>query len=190
MKIGFIIAMDEECHEIRTKLNHNSKHTVANQCYSTSTIDDTEVTVWQCGIGKTCATIGATLLINQIHPDYIINLGVAGGLSQYHQISDILLAQEFRYADVDVTPLGYEYGQMAQMPASYHSDQRLLELAKNTSTADYMMSSELIISGDSFFSAAQCKQLQQRFPQFRAIDMEATAIGSSLPSFCNQISIH
>ena len=61
MKIGIIVAMDKELHQLR-------------QLFS-----DGNVRVEKCGIGKVNAALGAQRMINEFHPDCIISSGCAGG---------------------------------------------------------------------------------------------------------------
>lgn len=49
----------------------------------------------------------------------IINTGSAGGLASTLKVGDIVVSDETRYHDADVTAFGYEYGQLpAALPVS------------------------------------------------------------------------
>ena len=61
MKIGIIVAMDKELHQLQQLFN------------------DGNVLVQKCGIGKVNAALGAQRMINEFHPDCIISSGCAGG---------------------------------------------------------------------------------------------------------------
>lgn len=64
------------------------------------------------GIGKVAAALGATLLLERCKPDVIVNTGSAGGLAPTLKVGDIVVSDEARYHDADVTAFGYEYGQL------------------------------------------------------------------------------
>ena len=63
------------------------------------------------GIGKVAAALGATLLLERCK-DVIVNTGSAGGLAPTLKVGDIVVSDEARYHDADVTAFGYEYGQL------------------------------------------------------------------------------
>ena len=52
-----------------------------------------------------------------------------GGFAQDLRIGDVVIASEMRFHDVDVTAFGYEMGQMAQQPAAFPCDDKLIALA-------------------------------------------------------------
>ena len=70
----------------------------------------------QCSIGKVAPAIGAALLLAVCKPDVIINTGSAGGLEPTLKVGDIVISDEARYHDADVTAFGYEYGQLPGCP--------------------------------------------------------------------------
>ncbi len=73
------------------------------------------------GIGKVAAAMGATLLMEHCKPDVIINTGSAGGLASTLKVGDIVVSDETRYHDADVTAFGYEYGTAAGLPCRFQS---------------------------------------------------------------------
>ena len=58
------------------------------------------------GIGKVAAALGATLLLERCKPDVIVNTGSAGGLAPTLKVGDIVVSDEARYHDADVTAFG------------------------------------------------------------------------------------
>ena len=82
MKIGIIVAMDKELHQLQ-------------QLFSSS-----DVLVQKCGIGKVNAALGAQRMINEFHPDYIISSGCAGGNGDDINIQDVIVSNELTYHDV------------------------------------------------------------------------------------------
>ena len=81
-----------------------------------------EVICMQSGIGKVNAAMATTLLIERHQPTYLINTGIAGGVGEEVAITDIVVATELRYFDVDAKTFGYEVGQIPQMPARFECE--------------------------------------------------------------------
>ena len=71
-------------------------------------INGKEVTLLQSGIGKVAAAIGTTTLLQLAKPDVVLNTGSAGGVAKGLKVGDIVISDETRYHDADVTAFGYE----------------------------------------------------------------------------------
>ena len=178
MKIGIIVAMDKELHQLQ-------------QLFSSS-----DVLVQKCGIGKVNAALGAQRMINEFHPDCIISSGCAGGNGDDINIQDVVVATETCYHDVycgkaiDDTTI---YGQVQGLPARFPSDPYLLEKAaavasratlipsgvRNSSlfTLHSSLHQGLIVTGDWFVdSKEKAREIIGHFPEACAIDMESAAI--------------
>lgn len=180
MKIGIIGAMQEEVSHLTTHLSNVFEQEIAGQCFTIGSFEHHEIIILQCGIGKVNAAVGTTLLLHLHKPDYVINTGVAGGLCPSLSVGDIVAYSEVRYHDVDLTAFGYEFGQMAKMPAYYLPSDYLLGIAETciaNTTANNKAKRNLIVSGDSFVSdAEQINVIKSRFADARVVDMESGAI--------------
>lgn len=84
------------------------------------------------GIGKVNASIGAALLIDNFHPDFIINTGAAGGFPGDLKVGDIVISQKVLHHDMDCTVFGYKHGQVPGMPEFFEANARLIALAENS----------------------------------------------------------
>ena len=117
MKIGIIVAMDKELHQLRQLFN------------------DGNVRVEKCGIGKVNAALGAQRMINEFHPDCIISSGCAGGNGNDISIQDVVVSAELSYHDVycgkaiDDTTI---YGQVQGRPSSSGKSKRFGLRSKDT----------------------------------------------------------
>lgn len=76
-------------------------------------------------------------MILKYSPDLIINTGVAGGLlsAQGMKTGDIVIASDVVHHDANVCNLGYEDGQIPDMPTFYPCDKdalnELIKIARN-----------------------------------------------------------
>ena len=164
MKIGIIVAMDKELHQLR-------------QLFS-----DGNVRVEKCGIGKVNAALGAQRMINEFHPDCIISSGCAGGNGDDINIQDVVVSAELCYHDVycgkaiDDTTV---YGQVQGLPARYQADPHLLAKA-NALDCGVKIHPGLIVTGDWFVdSKDKMRDIIGHFPDAKAVDMESCAIAQT-----------
>lgn len=57
----------------------------------------------ESGIGKVNAAVAATLVIERCKPDVIINTGTSGAFAAGLNVSDVIVATQYVYGDVDAT---------------------------------------------------------------------------------------
>lgn len=178
MKVGIIGAMEEEVTLLRDKIENRQTQNVGGSEIYTGTLNGTEVALLKSGIGKVAAAMGATLLIERCKPDVIINTGSAGGLAPTLKVGDIVVSDEARYHDADVTAFGYELGQLPGCPAGFKADEKLVAAAEACiAELDLNAVRGLIVSGDAFINGSVgLAKIRQNFPQAIAVEMEATAI--------------
>ncbi|MBP2196543.1 5'-methylthioadenosine/S-adenosylhomocysteine nucleosidase [Pantoea cypripedii] len=187
MKAGIIGAMEQEVTLLRDKIENRQTLTLAGCEIYTGTLNGVEVALLKSGIGKTAAALGTTLLLELCKPDVVINTGSAGGLAPTLKVGDIVVSDEVRYHDADVTAFGYEPGQMADCPAAFVADEKLIAAAEQViKQLDLNAVRGLVVSGDAFINgAAPLARIRSTFPQAIAVEMEATAIGH----VCHQFKV-
>ncbi|ORM66737.1 5'-methylthioadenosine/S-adenosylhomocysteine nucleosidase [Pantoea rwandensis] len=187
MKAGIIGAMEQEVTLLRDKIENRQTLTLAGCEIYTGTLNGVEVALLKSGIGKTAAALGTTLLLELCKPDVIINTGSAGGLAPTLKVGDIVVSDEVRYHDADVTAFGYEPGQMAGCPAAFAADEKLIAAAEQViKQLDLNAVRGLVVSGDAFINGAEpLARIRSTFPQAIAVEMEATAIGH----VCHQFKV-
>ncbi|MBA2815650.1 5'-methylthioadenosine/S-adenosylhomocysteine nucleosidase [Candidatus Pantoea persica] len=187
MKAGIIGAMEQEVTLLRDKIENRQTLTLAGCEIYTGTLNGVEVALLKSGIGKTAAALGTTLLLQLCKPDLVINTGSAGGLAPTLSVGDIVISDEVRYHNADVTAFGYEPGQMAGCPAAFAADAALIAAAEACiSELNLNAVRGLVVSGDAFINGAEpLARIRTTFPQAIAVEMEATAIGH----VCHQFKV-
>ena len=167
MKIGIIVAMDKELHQLQKLFNNEN------------------VRVEKCGIGKVNAALGAQRMINEFHPDIIISSGCAGGNGDDVHIQDVVVSAELAYHDVycgkaiDDTTV---YGQVQGMPVRFKGDEELLSMVENGEweMENCKIHQGLIVTGDWFVdSKEKMREIIGHFPEAKAVDMESAAIAQT-----------
>jgi len=138
-------------------------------------VNDIEVVITKCGVGKVNASMAATIMINHFECDLIINTGIAGGINGV-ETKDIVIASKLMYHDMDCTIFGYDKGQVPGLPTYFMPDLNVVINFKrvlNSLSLDYKEA--VIYSGDSFVSSLE--QLKNVDVSQRCIaEMEGAAI--------------
>ena len=188
MKIAVIGAMEQEVELLRSKLTNAQTETIANSEFTSGLIGGKEVVLLKSGIGKVNAAMSTTILLDKYQPDVVINTGSAGGFDTNLDVGAIVISDEVRHHDCDVTAFGYEIGQMAGMPAAYKADEKLIEVAKEavTEVGTHPFAVGLICSGDVFMADPnRVEEVRQNFPTMKACEMEAAGVAQ----VCYQFNI-
>ncbi|MEK5216230.1 5'-methylthioadenosine/S-adenosylhomocysteine nucleosidase [Psychrobacillus sp. FSL H8-0487] len=179
MKIAVIGAMEEEVELLRNEIENPETKSIANSEFTSGTYKNHEVVLLKSGIGKVNAAMSTTILLNEYKPDYVINTGSAGGYDPTLEVGAIVISDEVRHHDVDVTAFGYEIGQVPQLPAAFKADERLMKLAEEAvyEIGKHQVATGLIATGDIFMhDPAKVEQVRIHFPQMKACEMEAAAV--------------
>lgn len=187
MKVGIIGAMEQEVTLLRDRIENRQTFQRAGCEIYTGQINGVDVALLKSGIGKVSAALGTTLLLEHSKPDVVINTGSAGGLAPTLNVGDIVVSDEVRYHDADVTAFGYEPGQMAGCPAAFLADEKLITLAQAV-IAELQLNAVrgLVVSGDAFINGAEpLARIRTTFPKAIAVEMEATAIAH----VCHQFAV-
>lgn len=186
MKVGIIGAMEEEVTLLRAEIEGATTKVVANTEFIEGTIGGKEVVLVRSGIGKVNAAIATTLLLEMYKPEVVLNTGSAGGFLETLDVGSVVISDEVCHHDVDVTAFGYAYGQVPQLPATFSSDERLIQLAKEAVAAigQHTYATGLIASSDSFMSdPVRVEKVRELFPSMIAAEMEAAAVAQVCHQF-------
>lgn len=186
MKIGIIGAMEIEVVKLRDQLSNRNEQKKGSFVFYTGTLNNVEIVLLQSGIGKVNAAIGATLLIDNFQPDYVINTGAAGGFPGDLKVGDIVISKEVIHHDMDCTVFGYKIGQVPGMPASFIANEKLIALAEKSvhQLTDLQTKKATILTGDQFMNNAEAtNKIKELFPAAEAVEMEGAAIAQTCYQF-------
>ncbi|GAA0685793.1 5'-methylthioadenosine/S-adenosylhomocysteine nucleosidase [Marinobacterium maritimum] len=185
-RVALIGAMDQEVELLKNSLEDLQAQTLSGFDFYTGTLNGIEITLLKSGIGKVNAAIGTTLLLQTFSPDCVINTGSAGGFDSRLNVGDVVISDEVRHHDVDVTVFGYEPGQVPGLPPAFTADPLLARMAEeciaqlpHTNTVR-----GLIATGDSFMNCPErVAHTRTLFPTMQAVEMEAAAIAQTCHQF-------
>lgn len=98
--LGIIAATQIEAKLIVRQLKEKDDLSIQKKAFYKGILQDTPVVVCICGIGKTNAAHGITLLLEKFKPDFVYMIGVAGAYpSSGLNIGDIAIAEKEVYGD-------------------------------------------------------------------------------------------
>lgn len=159
MKIGIIVAMDKE-YELLQGIQ----------------LPQHELFLVKSGIGKVNAAMAAINLINEYHPDLVINSGVAGGIDTCLQVADLVIGAQTCYHDFyagevsdHLKELGFEQ--------FIEANPKALQTAQKVASGREDVKFGLGCTGDQFITTKEeLFQIKNKFPQALFVDMESNAI--------------
>lgn len=174
-KIGIICAMNPEMDILLDALLDSTKVKLLGITFYQGKINNHEVVLSLCGVGKVNAAQGVTLLISEFGCNLIINSGIAGGVAPLKK-RDSMIASGLSYFDVDATIFGYDFGQVPSMPKEYMVNPDLLVLTKSIfNRLGLPYKSGKVYSGDQFVTSFdQLKGIKDDGGY--AIEMEGAAV--------------
>lgn len=130
-----------------------------------------QIITWIMGVGKVNAAYSTADVINEYHPDLIINVGYAGGLIKEAKQGDVAIGKE--YVQVDFIPfLDANRPEIAESPADL-----IEKLEKEAKELEIHTFTGKIATGDFFLhDSKQRKEIIEEFSPI-AFDMESAAVG-------------
>ncbi|MBE7705403.1 MAG: 5'-methylthioadenosine/adenosylhomocysteine nucleosidase [Cyanobacteria bacterium SIG29] len=184
LKIAVIGAMDCEIDTLKACLKDIQTVEHNKLKVYTGKIGNNEIILTKSGVGKVCAAINTQYIIDTYNPDYIINTGVAGGISQELEVGDIVIATSLVQHDFDATALGYVKGYACtggnnQEPTWFYTDEKLIH-AFETAVSKVDLTSKfykgVIATGDMFIGTPAKKDELRELFNATAAEMESSAI--------------
>lgn len=185
MKIGILVAMEEEIKRLKEEIRDETVTTIANQTFYDGMLHNKPVTVVRAGIGKVNASIATTLLIQEFKVDAVVNTGSAGGIGEGLTIGDLVISTELAYNDTDNRDIGYTFGQIPQMAPRFPADKSLQTMIeKAAANVEWPVQSGLIVTGDTFISSEeQIAHIKEFFPEVLVTEMEGAAVAQTCLQF-------
>lgn len=188
MKIGIIAAEQEEFEAILNIAKVEERKEIYELNFVKCKIKDKICILVKSGAGKVNAARATQILIDNFKPDYIVNVGVAGGLNPMLSIGDIVIGETLVQHDFDITAFGHAKGYIPGVGEKIYADDYLVkkieEAIGNQEEKVYKYEKGVIASGDIFCTAIPMRD--KIYAKFNAecVEMEGAAIGQ-VCSLCN-----
>ena len=180
MLIGIIGAMEVEVQALKDLMDNAELKEISSVVFYRGKINGIDTVVAVAGVGKVNAAVCAQTMILEYSPDYIINTGVAGGLSEELKIGDVAVADKVAEHDMDTSPLGDELGfitgiDRVYMPCDEYISGLMYDAAKSVDGINAVRGT--IASGDQFIASEEQRGFIKKNFSAVAAEMEGAAIG-------------
>lgn len=172
--ISIIGAMPSELADIRNIIGGAEIKRISGFDFHSSTYKGNYIINACCGIAKVNAALCTQVMIDNFHPDCIINTGVAGGMNSSVKVCDIVISTEVLPHDLDLHFLK-DYPPYCGI---FKADEKLIETAEKVCNEfDINSFRGRIVSGETFVSDNELKSAIQANFAPHAVDMESAAVG-------------
>ena len=180
-KIGVIFAVEEEIMAFKDIISIDKEYDIFDLHFYEGVINDNYFVLTLSGIGKVNSARATQILIDNYKVDYIINVGVAGGVSKLLSIGDIIIGEKLVQHDFDLTAFNRDKGYIPNLGIYIETDEylvRLVEKILNDNETNYFKG--VIASGDIFCSEE--KMSNKIATKFNALCVEME--GASIAQVC------
>ena len=178
-KIGIIFAMKEELNAVLNKMELINQYKIFDLEFYECKYKDIECVLVECGIGKVNAARCTQIVIDNIKVDYVLNVGVAGGISKKVNIGDVVIGDKLIQHDFDLRPFNYERGYIPNVGKFIPCDEYLVKLASEIKL-DVNSVVGTIASGDIFVTEdTMGEKINNKFDAL-CVEME----GASIAQIC------
>lgn len=144
-----------------------------------------EIVLSRCGVAQLYASISTLLLIEKFKPELIINLGVAGSLSEDVHVGDIVIGKRTVNWRFDVP--GWDRKEDS-IYCSFECDEKIINIAEKLKTEGLHIGT--IVTGDEFiYKRSQIKEIKRFFPGSLCGEMEGYAVAGTSYAFSVPVSI-
>ena len=177
--IGIIAAIVPEIEAVKAAMTDKEVRTVSGIDFVSGKLYDKDAVVAKCGIGKVFAAICAQTMILTYSPDFIINIGVGGTLTDKLSIGDIAISESVVQHDMDTSPLGDPVGLISGINiVHFPADERLVKgLLSAADAVGVNCIAGTIASGDQFIASKEKKAFIRDTFGAISCEMEGAAIG-------------
>lgn len=173
--IGIIGAMDIEICNIKTDMKDFYEETISNMNFCIGQFMGVKIVLGKCFEGKVNSAVCAQTMILKYGVDCVINIGIAGAISDKLKIYDVIISDNTIEHDFDTTALGYEIGFVFGINSiKLKCDNRISKAIKDVCKESMLAT---IGSSDKFIETKEDKnEIIKNFKEISAVDMESASI--------------
>ena len=176
-RIGIIFAMKEELDSLLKYLKIEKEYNIFDLKFYEGMIHNNYCILTESGVGKVNSARCTQILIDNMDVDMIINIGVAGGISDKLKVCDIVIGEKLVQHDFDITAFNHEKGYIPNVGVYIDSDTYLVNIAKECiKNKKYNVVSGIIASGDIFCTESWMSQKINTKFNALCVEMEGASI--------------
>ena len=177
--IGIIFAMKEELDEFLKLVSNVQEKKIFDLTFYNCNLENKNLVLVESGVGKVNAARTTQVLIDKMNVDFVFNIGVAGSVSNYVNVLDIVIGNKMVQHDFDITAFNHEKGYIPNVGVYISSDNKLLDVARSIKT-EVNIHEGVIASGDIFVTEPEMSR--KIFNKFNALAVEME--GASIAQVC------
>ena len=177
--IGIIGAMQVEIEGLKKSMTDMETKEISGVTFTTGKLCGKDVVVAVSGVGKVFAAICAEAMILNFHADHLINIGVAGSVTDKLKVLDVALATAVCQHDMNTTAIGDPIGLLSGInKVTLDADPKMTQIMSDAmDELGITHVNGIIASGDLFVDTpAQRAKIAERFDAIAA-EMEGASIG-------------
>lgn len=177
--IGIIGAMQVEIQHLKDIMEDIKTQKISGIEFVCGKVFGKNIVAAVCGVGKVFASVCAEAMILKYNPSVVINVGVAGSLSDKLNTTDIAIAKSVVHHDLDTSPLGDPIGLISGINIiNLECDEDVVNLLKKSvDTLGINNVTGVIASGDQFVCTSERKDFIKDNFNAIACEMEGASIG-------------
>ena len=178
-KLGIIGAMQVEVEILLGAMENKKVTQKAGTTFCEGRLEDLDVVVVQCGVGKVNAAICAQILCDLFNVTHIVNTGIAGSLNAKLDIGDLVVSSDAMYHDMDAVHFGYPFGKVPGMDTvGFPADPKMIDMAVAAAEAvnPGHVTVGRVASGDQFVCEKALKEHIVSVTGALCTEMEGAAI--------------
>lgn len=177
--VGLIGAMAVEVESLMAQLENKQEQRIGMDVFVSGTLFGKEAVLAVCGPGKINAALCAQSMIQAYHPEWVLNLGVAGAGAESVSIGDMVIATAAVQHDCDTSPIGDPVGlvskiNLVELPCDAALRARLVKAAK--ALGDVNVHEGIIATGDQFINKGDVRKRIHDLFDAKAVEMEGAAV--------------
>lgn len=176
--IGIIGAMEMELDRLISDMDVVEKKNVSFLDFYIGKLYSKDVVIVKSNEGKVNSAVATQILISNFDIQYVLNVGVAGSISDNLNVFDVAISNNTVEFDQDVSTLGYEIGHTfgidkVRVPASERLSDKIQNVCEKLSIKSERGT---ILSSDKFIVDKNEKETLKKKFNGIAIDMESASI--------------
>ncbi len=177
--IGLIGAMAIELKALMAQVEAPKETQIGLDTFVSGRLFGQDAVLAVCGPGKVNAALCAQSMILHFHPDWVLNLGVAGAGEQGVSIGDMVIATAAVQHDMDTSPIGDPVGlvskiNLVEIPCDAGLRARLAKAAEVL--PEVRVHQGIIATGDQFINRGDVRAHIHDLFHSKAVEMEGAAV--------------
>ena len=176
---GLIGAMSLEVEALMAQVEDRQEKKIGMDLFVSGKLFGKDAVLAVCGPGKVNAALCTQSMILHYHPEWILNLGVAGAGDETVSIGDMVIATAAVQHDMDTSPIGDPVGLVSKINlVEIPCDASLrTKLVKAAAAVEGMKVHEgIIATGDQFIHSGDVRSRIHGLFGAKAVEMEGGAV--------------